>query len=118
MPNGESQNEILDTDVVQSLEDEVQYWTDYSKVHYHPQSLFELNGFWMNAQEFNNYGIGKTTLSEGQQGDEINERLRFFIEECDHVQVCMCSKSSYSYLSLHVVLYISLLLILYGREFN
>nr|GEY11414.1 protein misato homolog 1 isoform X1 [Tanacetum cinerariifolium] len=86
VPNGESQNEILDTDVVQSLEDEVQYWTDFSKVHYHPQSLFELNGFWMNAQEFNNYGIGKTTLSEGQQGDEINERLRFFIEECDHVQ--------------------------------
>ncbi|XP_071710541.1 uncharacterized protein [Rutidosis leptorrhynchoides] len=84
--NGKLQTEILDTDVVKSLEDDVQYWTDYSKVHYHPQSLFELNGLWMNAQEFNNYGIGRTTLSEGQQGDEINERLRFFIEECDHIQ--------------------------------
>ncbi|KAK9067102.1 hypothetical protein SSX86_014427 [Deinandra increscens subsp. villosa] len=79
-------SEILDTDVVKSLEDGVQFWTDFSKVHYHPQSLFELNGSWMNPQEFNNYGIGRNTLSEGLQGDEINERLRFFIEECDHVQ--------------------------------
>lgn len=86
--NGESQSEILDTDLVKSLEDNVQYWTDFSKVHYHPQSLFELNGLWMNSQDFNNFGIGRNTVSEGQQGDEINERLRFFIEECDHIQVC------------------------------
>ncbi|KAI3726258.1 hypothetical protein L1987_66055 [Smallanthus sonchifolius] len=79
-------SEILDTDLVKSLEDGVQFWTDYSKVHYHPQSLFELNGLWMDPQEFNNYGIGRNTVSEGLQGDEINERLRFFIEECDHIQ--------------------------------
>lgn len=79
-------SEILDTDVVKSLEDGVQFWTDFSKVHYHPQSLFELNGLWMGAQEFNNYRIGRDTVSEGLQGDEINERLRFFVEECDHVQ--------------------------------
>lgn len=84
--NGDSQSEIQDTDVVNSLEESVEFWTDYSKVHYHPQSLFELNGSWVNPQEFNNYGIGKNTLSEGLQGDEINERFRFFIEECDHVQ--------------------------------
>ncbi|XP_024978775.1 protein misato homolog 1 isoform X2 [Cynara cardunculus var. scolymus] len=82
----ESHSEILDTDVVKSLEDGVQFWTDFSKVHYHPQSLFELNGLWMGAQEFNNYRIGRDTVSEGLQGDEINERLRFFVEECDHVQ--------------------------------
>ncbi|KAI3500508.1 hypothetical protein L1887_36330 [Cichorium endivia] len=84
--NGDSKSEILDTDVVNSLEDSVQFWTDYSKVHYHPKSLFELNGSWVDPKEFNNYGIGKNTVSEGQQGDEINERLRSFIEECDHVQ--------------------------------
>uniref|UniRef100_A0A251SE13 Tubulin/FtsZ, GTPase domain-containing protein n=2 Tax=Helianthus annuus TaxID=4232 RepID=A0A251SE13_HELAN len=81
-----NESEILDTDVVKSLEDGVQYWTDFSKVHYHPQSLFELNGLWMDPKEFNNYGIGRNTVSEGLQGDEINERLRFFMEECDHVQ--------------------------------
>ncbi|KAD4888107.1 hypothetical protein E3N88_20180 [Mikania micrantha] len=78
--------EILDTDVVKSLEDGVQFWTDFSKVHYHPQSLFELNGLWLDPKEFNNYGIGRNTVSEGLQGEEINERLRFFMEECDHVQ--------------------------------
>ncbi|KAJ0797440.1 putative misato Segment II tubulin-like domain, DML1/Misato, tubulin domain-containing protein [Helianthus annuus] len=81
-----NESEILDTDVVKSLEDGVQYWTDFSKVHYHPQSLFKLNGLWMDPKEFNNYGIGRNTVSEGLQGDEINERLRFFMEECDHVQ--------------------------------
>ncbi|KAF5811429.1 putative misato Segment II tubulin-like domain, DML1/Misato, tubulin domain-containing protein [Helianthus annuus] len=81
-----NESEILDTDVVKSFEDGVQYWTDFSKVHYHPQSLFELNGLWMDPKEFNNYGIGRNAVSEGLQGDEINERLRFFMEECDHVQ--------------------------------
>lgn len=97
--NGDSQSEIQDTDVVNSLEESVEFWTDYSKVHYHPQSLFELNGSWVNPQEFNNYGIGKNTLSEGLQGDEINERFRFFIEECDHVQVCFFISTINSFLT-------------------
>lgn len=45
-----------------------------------------MNGLYIGAQEFDNYGIGRDAFSEGLRGDEINERLRFFIEECDHVQ--------------------------------
>ncbi|XP_028078157.1 protein misato homolog 1 isoform X2 [Camellia sinensis] len=79
-------SDIQDKDIVESLENEVQYWTDFSKVHYHPQSLYELNGLWTDVQQFNNYGIGRDAFSEGLRGEEINERLRFFIEECDHIQ--------------------------------
>ncbi|KAK8593549.1 hypothetical protein V6N12_045628 [Hibiscus sabdariffa] len=60
---------------------------DFSKVHYHPQSLYEVNGLWMDAQEFDNYGIGQDVFMENLRGEEICDRLRFFIEECDHVQV-------------------------------
>lgn len=81
-----SNSELQDKDIVESLENGVQYWTDFSKVHYHPQSLYELNGLWMDVENFNHYAIGRDAFSEGFRGEEINERLRFFIEECDHVQ--------------------------------
>ncbi|XP_039054402.1 protein misato homolog 1-like [Hibiscus syriacus] len=81
-----SQNEIQDTDIVSSLDEEVQFWTDFSKVHYHPQSLYEVNGLWMDAQEFDNYGIGRDVFGENLRGEELCDRLRFFVEECDYVQ--------------------------------
>lgn len=81
------QREITDRDIVQCLENDVQYWTDFSKSHYHPQSLYELSGLWMDAQKFDNYGIGRDSFSGGLHGEEISERLRFFVEECDHIQV-------------------------------
>lgn len=86
--NGKNDNprEIQNQDIVDCLESDVQYWTDFSKVHYHPQSLYELNGLWMNNVEFDNYGIGRDIFSGGLRGEEISERLRFFIEECDHIQ--------------------------------
>ncbi|XP_059457736.1 uncharacterized protein LOC132187442 isoform X1 [Corylus avellana] len=80
------QREIQDEDIVESLENGVQYWTDFSKVHYHHQSLHELNGLWMDAQEFDNYGIGRDAFSWALRGEEISDRLRFFVEECDHIQ--------------------------------
>ncbi|CAA3007020.1 misato homolog 1 isoform X1 [Olea europaea subsp. europaea] len=81
-----SRSEIQDKDIVECLENGVQYWTDFSKVHYHPQSLYELSGLWMDIEDFNNYGFGRDVFSGGLRGEEINERLRFFIEECDHAQ--------------------------------
>lgn len=93
--NGKNDNprEIQNQDIVDCLESDVQYWTDFSKVHYHPQSLYELNGLWMNNVEFDNYGIGRDIFSGGLRGEEISERLRFFIEECDHIQVNFLARS-------------------------
>ncbi|XP_062102108.1 uncharacterized protein LOC133811062 [Humulus lupulus] len=78
--------EIHDNDVIESLQSDVQFWTDFSKVHYHPQSLYELTGLGMDAQEFDNYGAGRDAFTEGLRGEEIGDRLRFFVEECDHIQ--------------------------------
>ncbi|KAK3023982.1 hypothetical protein RJ639_042872, partial [Escallonia herrerae] len=61
--HNEPQSKVPDKDIVESLENDVQFWTDYSKVHYHPQSLYELNGQCMDSQEFNNYGIGRDAFS-------------------------------------------------------
>ncbi|TYI01624.1 hypothetical protein ES332_A11G214700v1 [Gossypium tomentosum] len=87
--NGEakdSQHEIQDTDIVRCLDEGVQFWTDFSKVHYHPQSLYEVNGLWMDVKQFDNYGIGRDVFMENLRGEEICDKLRFFVEECDHIQ--------------------------------
>ncbi|XP_057449490.1 uncharacterized protein LOC130740806 isoform X2 [Lotus japonicus] len=81
-----SQSEYQDNDIVECLENGVKFWTDYSKVHYHPQSLHELNGIWTDAEEFDNYGIGRESFAWASQGEEISDRLRFFVEECDNIQ--------------------------------
>lgn len=80
------QGVIQDEDVIDFLENSVEYWTDFSKVQYHPQSLYELSGLWMDVQEFDSYGVGRDAFSWDSQGEEISERLRFFVEECDHIQ--------------------------------
>ncbi|XP_010263736.1 PREDICTED: protein misato homolog 1 isoform X2 [Nelumbo nucifera] len=85
-PSAEEDDHIQDKDIVECLENGVHFWTDFSKVHYHPQSLYELKGLWMDAQEFDNYGIGRDIFSEALRGEEINDRLRFFVEECDQIQ--------------------------------
>jgi len=82
-----SRSEYEDKDIIECLENGVQFWTDYSKVHYHPRSLYELDGVWAVAEEFNNYGIGKDSFAWAVQGEEISDRVRFFVEECDHIQV-------------------------------
>lgn len=86
---GGSCPEVHDKDIVECLENEVEYWTDFSKVHYHPQSLYELSGLWTDIKDFNNYGIGREAFSGGLHAEEINERLRFFVEECDLPQVLL-----------------------------
>ncbi|KHN36205.1 Protein misato like 1 [Glycine soja] len=84
--NNGSQSEYEDKDITECLENGVQFWTDYSKVHYHPRSLYELNGVWAHVEEFDNYGIGRDSFAWAAQGEEIGDRLRFFVEECDHIQ--------------------------------
>lgn len=81
----EAQTEIQEEDIVECLENGVGYWTDFSKVHYHPRSLYELNGLWTKNQDFD-YGMGRLAFGSGPHREEVNDRLRFFIEECDHIQ--------------------------------
>lgn len=84
-----TETQIQDGDLVDCLENGVQYWTDFSKVQFHPRSLYELNCLWMSPQEFDNYGSGKEILAGDLQLEEMNERLRYFVEDCDHMQVCV-----------------------------
>lgn len=87
METNDPSSQFQDKDLVGCLENSCQFWTDFSKVHYHPRSIYELNGSWINLHDFDNYGIGRNVLSGSSELEEMNERLRFFVEECDHIQV-------------------------------
>lgn len=84
---GEEDSHIEDKDRVECLERDVKFWSDFSKVQFHHKSLYELKGTWTDFQNFDNFGVGKEVLSGGLHMEELNDRLRFFVEECDHVQV-------------------------------
>eukprot|EP00850_Spirogloea_muscicola_P018999 SM000180S03524 [mRNA] locus=s180:94646:97522:- [translate_table: standard] len=73
---------------VKGLNDGVSYWTDYLKVHLHPRSVAELGGAWQGDPL--SYGAGRGLLDSGESMEEIRDRLRFFVEECDNLQGFQC----------------------------
>ncbi|GAQ79541.1 tubulin [Klebsormidium nitens] len=75
---------------VAGLEDSVQYWTDYLKVHLHPKSLYELPDTWQGMNELSTYGEGVAAFQKEETREEMEERVRFFAEESDHMQGFQC----------------------------
>ena len=39
-------------------------------------------------QNFDIHGYGQEVLNTSQFADEVEDHLHFFLEECDHLQVC------------------------------
>jgi hypothetical protein len=101
--DGQNNASVEDKDLVANLENGVKFWTDYSKVQYHPQSLYELYGSWTDFDRFDNYGTAKEVVSEWSQMEEMNERLRFFVEECDHIQVLSFLQQTINKHSIHTM---------------
>lgn len=84
--NGIQNRKQQDRAHIECLENGVQYWTDYSKVQFHPLSLYEIQGLWKDITPFDDYGSGRGIVTESSQAEELSNRLRFFAEECDHMQ--------------------------------
>ncbi|CAM6127087.1 unnamed protein product [Calypogeia fissa] len=72
--------------LVQSLEEGVQYWTDYSKTHLHPSSAYQIPGVWQGVTPFDNYGCGKEVIVGEDEAEELRDKVRFLVEECEHMK--------------------------------
>ncbi|CAM6084347.1 unnamed protein product [Calypogeia fissa] len=83
---GDDQDDEKERALVQSLEEGVQYWTDYSKTHLHPSSTYQIPGVWQGVTPFDNYGCGKEVISGEDEAEELRDKVRFLVEECDHMQ--------------------------------
>uniref|UniRef100_A0A7M4E6S6 Protein misato homolog 1 n=1 Tax=Crocodylus porosus TaxID=8502 RepID=A0A7M4E6S6_CROPO len=65
-----------------------QVWSDYLRVHLHPRSIFEIQRYNHDgdSNRLEAFGQGESLLSEPTYLDELEDKLHFFIEECDYLQ--------------------------------
>jgi len=72
------------------MEDQVNYWSDYLYSRFHPKSILMVESFQQNnaTHPFDTYGLGRSIWNDSLQdfGDQVEDRIRFFAEECDRVQ--------------------------------
>lgn len=65
----------------------VAYWSDYLRARYHPKTNVVVNEYQLGnvASPFDIHGLGLESWAGqgGQLGDEVEDRLRYFAEECD-----------------------------------
>ena len=67
----------------------VRYWSDFSRVYYHPKSLVQLYDFELNSsiRPFERHEMGTELFETLDKEHEIVDRdFRPFVEECDRMQ--------------------------------
>lgn len=73
-----------------NLDNEVEYWSDYLYGRFHPRSVLLLESYQAASQlhPFDMFGLGEAVWTESHQslGDEMEDRIRCFAEECDNLQ--------------------------------
>jgi hypothetical protein len=78
-----------DSTIVNELEDEVKLWSDFLRSRYHPKTNVIVQDYHHAnpAEPFDVFGLGSSAWTDGSYGlgDEIENRLRFFAEEADHL---------------------------------
>ncbi|GAA6067104.1 protein misato homolog 1 isoform X1, partial [Tachysurus ichikawai] len=70
------------------LEDHVKVWSDFLRLHLHPRTVSVINQYNHNgeAARLEAFGQGEALL-QGSVLEELEDKLHFFIEECDYLQV-------------------------------
>ncbi|KAH6644632.1 protein DML1 [Boeremia exigua] len=67
----------------------VKYWSDYSRVYYHPKSIVQLSEFDVNDKlmPFESWDVGMDLFEKlEREVDLVDRDLRPFVEECDGLQ--------------------------------
>ncbi|CAN9095106.1 unnamed protein product [Alternaria alternata] len=67
----------------------VRYWSDYSRVYYHPKSIVQLSEFDVNDKlmPFESWDVGMELFEKlEREVDLVDRDLRPFVEECDGIQ--------------------------------
>ncbi|KAF1995724.1 tubulin nucleotide-binding domain-like protein [Amniculicola lignicola CBS 123094] len=68
---------------------DIRYWSDYSRLYYHPRSLVQLSEFDVNdtLMSFEKWDVGSDLFQKlEREVDLVDRDLRPFVEECDGMQ--------------------------------
>lgn len=67
----------------------VRYWSDFSRVFYHPRSIIQLNDYELNSRTmpFEDWTVGEELFTDlDKEHDLLDRDLRPFAEECDQIR--------------------------------
>ncbi|KAJ8267831.1 hypothetical protein COCON_G00130030 [Conger conger] len=69
------------------LEGSVRVWSDFLRIHLHPRTICVINQYNHDgeSQRLEAFGQGEA-LCQGVVLEELEDRLHFFVEECDYLQ--------------------------------
>ena len=82
LETGDSQPQQLTTETVR-------YWSDYSRIFYHPRSIIQLSEYDLNSSllPFEKYETGEELFADIDREEDVLDRdLRLWVEECDQMQ--------------------------------
>ncbi|XP_037591236.1 protein misato homolog 1-like [Cebus imitator] len=70
-------------------EGSIRVWSDFLRVHLHPRSICMIQKYNHDGEagRLEAFGQGESVLKEPKYQEELEDRLHFYVEECDHLQV-------------------------------
>ena len=81
------QNDIY-ANKVYDLDSVVNVWSDYLRIHLHPKSVQVTSRYTHDSitEPFDYFPLGQNLFKEPAFHDDLEDRIHFFIEECDSLQ--------------------------------
>uniref|UniRef100_A0A2K5S461 Protein misato homolog 1 n=1 Tax=Cebus imitator TaxID=2715852 RepID=A0A2K5S461_CEBIM len=69
-------------------EGSIRVWSDFLRVHLHPRSICMIQKYNHDGEagRLEAFGQGESVLKEPKYQEELEDRLHFYVEECDHLQ--------------------------------
>ncbi|XP_042782096.1 protein misato homolog 1 isoform X2 [Panthera leo] len=69
-------------------EDSIRVWSDFLRVHLHPRSICMIQKYNHDGEagRLEAFGQGESILKEPRCLEDVEDRLHFYVEECDHLQ--------------------------------
>ncbi|XP_059121625.1 protein misato homolog 1 isoform X2 [Peromyscus eremicus] len=69
-------------------ENSIRVWSDFLRVHLHPRSICVIQKYNHDGEtgRLEAFGQGESVLKEPRYLEELEDRLHFYVEECDYLQ--------------------------------
>ncbi|XP_040086254.1 protein misato homolog 1 [Oryx dammah] len=80
--NGRTSKPVMPT------EGSIRVWSDFLRVHLHPRSICMIHKYNHDGEagRLEAFGQGESILKEPKYLEELEDRLHFYVEECDYLQ--------------------------------
>uniref|UniRef100_G3QDY7 Protein misato homolog 1 n=1 Tax=Gorilla gorilla gorilla TaxID=9595 RepID=G3QDY7_GORGO len=91
IPNGKGSSPLTTTTTPKPLiptEASIRVWSDFLRVHLHPRSIRMIQKYNHDGEagRLEAFGQGESVLKEPKYQEELEDRLHFYVEECDYLQ--------------------------------